>query len=343
MGEMKMSDYEETAKSPGFKDRKTGLIVFGILQIIFGGFCALQIPFMIFGMIASAFVESSAFATMRPTMMIPAILLYVVLAVWFIWMGIGSIKARRWARALVLVTSWIWLVGGIGGLTFLLLFMPDMFDKMGENKQMPAGAVHVVKYVTTVFMTVFYLIIPAALVLFYGSKNVKATCEFRDPQLRWTDKCPLPVLALSLLFGFWAASMLFMGFYGWAIPFFGFVLSGIRGAAVGFAVMLLSGCIAWGMYRLNIKAWWGAVLLIVGWAVSGGITFSRVSMMDYYEKMNFPEQQLEIIKQYSIPQGYAMALFCGLWLVGFLGYLLYTRRYFVHTAGQEIGTQQRIP
>jgi len=338
-----MSDYEETEQSSSFKDRKTGLVVFGILQIIFGGFCALMIPFMIFGMIASAFIESSTTAPVRPTMMIPAILFYVAAAVWFIWMGIGSIKARRWARALLLVTSWIWLVGGIGGLIYLLLFMPDMYEKMGENKQMPAGAAFIVKYVVMVFMAVFYVIIPAVLVLFYGSKNVKATCEFRDPQLRWTDKCPLPVLALSLMFGFWTVSIPFMGFYGWAIPFFGSILNGMRGAAVGLAVMLLSGYIAWGTYRLNIRAWWGAVLLIVGWAVSAGITFSRVSMLDYYEKMNFPEQQLEVIKQYSLPQGYSMALFSGLWLVGFLGYLLYTRRYFVRSAEPENFSQQRIP
>ena len=337
-----MNDYEETAHSSSFKDRKTGLVVFGILQIIFGGFCALMIPFMIFGMIASAFIESSTAAPVRPTMMIPAILLYVVVAVWFIWMGIGSIKARRWARALLLVTSWIWLVGGIGGVIFILLVMPDMFDKMGENKQMPAGAALIVKYVAMVFMTVFYVIIPAVLVLFYGSKNVKATCEFRDTKVRWTDKCPLPVLAVSLMFGLWAVSIPSMGFYGWAIPFFGSILRGMRGAAVGVVFMLLSGYIAWGSYRLNIKAWWGAVLLIVGWAISVGITFSRVSMPDYYEKMNFPEQQLDIMKQ-SIPQGYSMALFSGLWLVGFLGYLLYTRRYFARPAEQENFLQQRIP
>ena len=337
-----MSDYEETSHSSSFKDMKTGLLVFGILQIIFGGFCALMIPFMIFGMIMSAFIDSSAAAPMRPTMMIPGILIYVAAAAWFIWMGIGSLKARRWARALLLVTSWIWLVGGIGGFIFILLVMPDMFEKMGENEQIPAGAAIFMKYAMTGFMAVFYVIIPGVLVLFYGSKNVKATCEFRDRQVRWTDKCPLPVLASSLMFGFWAASIPFTGFYGWAIPFFGSILGGMRGAAVGLAVMLLSGYIAWGTYRLNIKAWWGAVLLIVGWAVSVGVTFSRVSMLDYYEKMNFPEQQLEIMKQYSLPQGYSMALFSGLWLVGFLGYLLYTRRYFVRPAEQEIASQQGL-
>jgi hypothetical protein len=106
--------------------------------------------------------------------------------------------------------------------------------------------------------------------------------------------------------------------------------------------MLLSGYIAWGTYRLSIKAWWGAVLLVVGWAVSVGVTFSRVSMLDYYEKMNFPEQQLDMIKRYSIPQNYAMVLFCGLSLVGFLGYLLYTRRYFVRSIEQESTSQQLL-
>ncbi len=337
-----MSNYEETAQSSRFKDMKTGLVVFGILQIIFGGFCVLMVPFAIFGMIASAFLDESSATAMSPTMMIPGVLIYVAAAVWFICMGIGSIKARRWARALLLVTSWIWLIGGIGGFIVILLVMPDMFDKMGENEQMPAGAALIVKYVVMTFMTVFYVIIPAALVLFYGNKNVKATCEFRDTKVRWTDKCPLPVLASSLMFGLWAVSIPFMGFYGWVFPFFGSILSGMRGAAVGLGVMLLSGYIAWGIYRLNIKAWWGAILFVIGWTVSTGITFSRVSMLDYYEKMNFPEQQHDAIKQYSILQGNSMFLFCGLWLVGFLGYLLYTRRYFGCSAEQEIASQQRL-
>jgi len=330
-----MKDYEETLQRADFKDSKTGLVVFGILHIIFGGFCALMVPFMIFGMIASTVFDNSAAAPMRPTMMIPALLLYVLMAVWFICMGIGSIKARRWARALVLVTSWLWLIGGIGGLIFILLLMPDIYDQMGESEQMPPELARIMKYVMTAFMTVFYVIIPAVLVLFYGSKNVKATCQFRDPQVRWTDKCPLPVLALSLMFGFWAVSIPFTAFYGWAIPFFGLILSGIRGVGVLLLVMLLAGYIAWGTYKLSIKAWWGAVLLIIAWALSAGITFSRVSLLDYYEKMNFPEQQLDIMKQFNISQDY-MVFFLGLWVAGFLGYLLYTRRYFVRPAEQAL-------
>ena len=260
--------------------------------------------------------------------MIPGILFYVLAAVWFIWMGIGSIKARRWARALILISSWLWLISGIGGLVFVLLLMPQMYERMGQSGQMPPAAAVVMKYVMTGFMTVFYVIIPAVLILFYGSKNIKATCEFRDSRIRWTDKCPLPVLAVSLLFGVWAVSLLFCGGYGWTVPFFGFILTGIKGAAIALIGMLLFGYAAWGLYKLSIKAWWCAVLLTILWALSTGITFSRVNMLDFYEKMNFP-QQLEIMKQ-CMPQAFTstMVLLFGLWVVGLLVYLLYTKKYF---------------
>lgn len=322
-----MAEHEEMMQSSDFKDRRTGLVVFGILQIILGGLCALMVPFMVIGMIASAALRNSSAPPINTSMMIPGILFYVLAGVWFIWMGIGSVKARRWARALILVSSWLWLICGTGGLVFVLLLMPQMYDRMGQSGQMPPEAAAVMKYVMMGFMTVFYVIIPAVLVLFYGSKNVKATCEFRDSQVRWTDKCPLPVLAASLLFGVWAVSMLSLGAYGWTVPFFGFIATGIKGAAIALVGMLLYGYVARGLYKLSIKAWWCAVLLTIIWALSTAITFSRVPLLDFYQKMNFPQQQLDIIKQ-CIPGTSTMALFFGLWVVGFLVYLLYTKKYF---------------
>ncbi len=335
-----MTNREETVQNSEFKDTKTGLVVFGIIQIIFGGFCALMVPFMVFGIIASTVLDRSSAESMNVRMMIPAVIFYAILAVWFIWMGIGSIKARRWARALILISSWLWLIGGIGGFIFVLLFMPNMYDRMGENTQMPQAAVLIMKFVMIGFMTVFYIIIPAAFVLFYGRKNVKATCQFRDPQVRWTDKCPLPVLAVSFLFTTWASWMLLTGLYGWTIPFFGFVLSGIAGALVVLIAMLLYLYMAWGTYRLNMKAWWYSVLLTIAWSLSTVITFSRVSMLDFYEKMDFPEQQLELIKDCGMLQRSNMVLLSGFWLLVFMGYLLYVRRYFVSPIDKESASQQ---
>ncbi len=338
-----MTNHEEIVQSPGFKDSKTGLVVFGIIQIIFGGFCALAIPLMILGMFASTLSDKSSAPPMSVRIIIPGILFYALLAVWFIWMGIGSIKARRWARALILVSSWLWLICGIGGLIFVVLFMHNMYKHMDRDTQMPRMAVTIMKFVMFGFMTVIYVIIPAAFVLFYGRKNVKATCDFRDPQVRWTDKCPLPVLAVSFIFASWAFWMLFAGIYRWTIPFFGFILSGIAGALAALIAILLYLYVAWGIYKLRIKAWWCSVLLTIAWTLSVVITFSRVSIWDFYEKMDFPQQQLDLMKESGILQSSTVVLFSGLWFLGLLGYLVYIRRYFVSSYDRENTSPQAMP
>lgn len=241
----------------------------------------------------------------------------------------------------MLVTSWLWLIAGITTLVFMLFLLPDMYDPMTKSGQLPREMAIIIKCVTIGVMGVSYVIMPGVLVLFYGSRHVKATCERRDPRIRWTDKCPLPVLALSLVAGFWAASMLLLGFYGWAIPFFGTILSGMAGAGVSLLVMFLLGYVAWGAYRLTIKAWWCAVVLIVAWGISAGVTFSRVSLMEFYERMNFPAQQLELLKPYTLRQEPWLVLFSVLWMVLALAYVLYTRRYFAKPPVEELATASR--
>ncbi len=322
-----MTDYEENTQTPDFKDRKAGLVVFGILQILLGVFCALMVPLMILGMLMASLADDASAPPTSPMMMLPSILIYVLLAAWFISMGVGSLKARRWARALILTSSWLWLVCGICGLTFFLLFMPGMYDSMAEEGKIPREAILVMRCVMTVVMTIIYVIIPGVLVLFYRSRHVKATCHARDPQPRWTDKCPLPVLALSMMFTAWAVSMLTTGAHGWTLPFFGTILTGIPGAAVALIMMLCLAFLARGTYKLCINAWWCAALLTVAWAVSMAVTFSRISIWDFYGKMNIPEEQLESMRQY-MPHDSTMILMFALSLAAFFAYLLYTKKFF---------------
>jgi len=329
-----MAESKEVVQKSDFKDRKVGLVVFGILEILMGGFCVLMVPFMLLGMILSTTVEQSTAAAVSVQMMIPGILLYASLAVWFIWMGIGSIKARRWARALVLVSSWIWLIVGVVAIVFWFVFMSDMYGQMAQSGQMPPEMVNIVKLVTTIFLFGIYVIIPGILVLFYGSKHVKATCKFRDSQVRWTDKCPLPVLALSLLLASGAFSMMLTPFYNSIVPFFGVLLSGIRGAVVVLVVILLFGYLAWGTYKLKMTAWWGTVVLTIVGAVSSIMTFSHVSLWELYEKMNFPAQQIEVMRQSGILENFNMVWYIVFWAAAFLGYLLYTRRFFTTSSAQ---------
>ncbi len=314
--------------SAGFKDRKTGLIVFGIMEIIFGALCFMMVPVMIICLLISSISTCSPAAQMNAGTMIPSIMVYVLLAVWFIWMGIGSLKARRWARALWLVASWIWLACGIIGMITTAIFLPGMYDQMINSNQIPVAIAGFLKILTFGFIAVFHLLIPGVLILFYGSRHVKATCERDDIKERWTDKCPLPVLALSLVLWFWTGSLLFTGLYGWAIPFFGVVLDGLAGAGVVLISMLLLGYAAWGVYRLRVQAWICAVALVSVWGLSSVITFSQVSLVEYYQKMNFPAQQLEVIKSFMQLPTSTFLLLIGLWIVVILAFLLYTGRWF---------------
>jgi len=331
-----MTNSKSVVRDPEFKDRSVWLVVFGIFQILLGAICALMVPLMILAMVAAANLEKSAGGNIIAGTQISGALLFLILAVWFIWMGIGSIKAKRWARALILTTSCIWLVCGLIGFIVVVVFMPEILDLMERSGQLlhkPANIRSSFKigiYIAMVPMSVIFLIIPGFLVLFYGSKNVKTTCEFRDQNIRWTDKCPLPVLALSLWFGFSAIITVLPAFQGCVIPLFGFILSGFPGAVVIFVNELLLVYLIWGTYKLKMTAWWGAVAYVVVWSISAIITFSRMDFMEFYEKMNYSEQQLERLRQLDFMQSQYM------YMIGFylfmllkLGYLMYTRKFFV--------------
>ncbi len=323
----------ENASTPGFKDRKGWLIAFGIIQILFSSFCLLAV----FGVMVSSFVAGKSNAMpITPQIMAQAIILYLLLAAWFISMGIGSIKARRWARALVLISSWLWFISGTVGFIFWLGFMPKMYSQIAVNGQMPSAAITIVKIVTIVFMAIFYIVIPGITILFYGSKNVKATCQSRNPAPDWTDKCPLPVLGLSFLFAVSSISIIQMASYNFLVAFFGSLISGAVGAVILFIILLLLIYIAVGIYKLRITAWWSAVAVTVIGTLSTIITFSRISLLELYQKMNFPEQQLEFIKQTGILKNFNMTWYPLFWALVIIVYMLYVKKFFLPSSNNSV-------
>jgi peptidoglycan biosynthesis protein MviN/MurJ (putative lipid II flippase) len=110
-----------------FKDRRSGLIGLGILVILVGCVCALLVPLMLLGQAMSAKATGG-----EPDyrMMIPAAVTYAVMAVAFVWLGIGSIMARRWARALLLILAWGWLVMGVVMVGFMAVFLPKILESL---------------------------------------------------------------------------------------------------------------------------------------------------------------------------------------------------------------------
>ena len=318
--------------SPEFKDRRVGLIVFGIFVIILGCLCALLVPMMLLGQAISARQAGQA---VNYRMIIPAVFMYAGMAGAFIWLGIGSTLCRRWARALLLVLSWLWLICGAIGMAFLLVLLPQILagTMTPQGQKMPDEIRSVVTVITLGVSMVIYLVLPGALVLFYRSKHVKATCETRDPVRRWTDACPLPVLAVSVMLVWGAFSMLSMPLaYNSVMPFFGKLISGAPATMLCLVIISLMGWTAWATYRLEPAAWWVTVVLFGMLMVSAALTFARVDLIEMYRQMGFPPDQMAIMEKFSFAHSRPMAWWMFLFAVPFFAYLILVKKYFRRAA-----------
>ncbi len=309
-----------------YKDRIAGLIVFGIIEICIGLLCVLAVPLMLLATLATA-MQGGAGAAWRTT--VPGLLMYVALAAWFICIGIGSIRARRWARALMLVFSWIWLITGILSVAFMAYLIPAVSRQTGETASgVDAAVLSTGLLVAGVFLFLIYVVLPGIFVLFYRSPHVRDTCDVRNPEPCWTDACPLPVLAVVAMMTFGLFSMLWMPCYNFVMPCFGVFLSGLPGAAVWLCMTALLVVLIRGLYKLKTAAWWAVVALIPLGGISAALTMTSENLPIMYEKMGIPTEQFEAFLEMGFFQGTGMAIYMAVASAAMLGYLVYMKRFF---------------
>jgi len=313
-----------------YRDRATGLTIFGILTIMLGCLVALSIPMMLFGQMMAA---KTTGAPANFSTMLPGISLYGIMAVALVWLGIGSIKARRWARALLLIFSWSWLVTGLIAVVSMAIFMPKIManlSSVGTNGKpaMPPSALAAMMIFMFVFYGVLFVILPAVWTFFYSSRHVKATCEARDPAACWTDACPLPVLALCLWLLFTVPMLLVMSVVGHGVmPLFGMFLTGLPGTLLCLAIAALWIYAAWLLYKLDVWGWWLIFIVMVMFMASALMTFAHHDILEMYQLMGYPEAQIELMKKTGLLEGNGINWLMSLSAVPFLGYLLFIKKY----------------
>jgi hypothetical protein len=326
---------ESTPPPVPYKDRSTGLMVFGILTMFLGGVAALFVALMLVG---QAVIGRTPHASTGLASFLPAISIYGILAVGLVWLGIGSFLARRWARALLLIFSWIWLVIGVIALLVMAVSLPLIVPHMpsGGTTTQPAlapVALSMVMFVVFLFFGVFFVVLPAVWRWFYSSRDVKATCEARDPVSRWTDACPLPVLGLCLMLLFSVPMSLIMCVAGpIVVPFFGVFLTGMPGALFYLGMAAIWGYSAWSLYKLEQRGWWLILIAMCAVMVSGIVTFAQHDIMDMYRLMDFPAAQLEQIQRFAGRIGRGMTWVMPLCMLPFLGYLLFIKKFLHRTS-----------
>ena len=326
IGTIRMND-SAPAAAQHYYDRSTGLIVFGILTIGLGGLVALLCVFMVFGLVIQATTSH-----MPLSAMIPGLLMYPCLAVALVWLGIGSVMAKRWARNLLLIFSWTWLLGGIVVVAMMAVLLPMIMTHLPVpegQQQLSTPAVYAGMAIAFVFYGFFLVVLPAIWTFFYSSRHVKGTVLWRDPNPGWTDTCPLPILGTCLWLLFSALMMAVMAFGPQGVaPFFGIFLTGLSGRTFYIGAAAAWFIAAGLMYRVDVRGWWLALAVFVFFVLSTTVTYSLRDVTDMYKLMNFPQEQIDQIQKMGVFTGHNAAWFTGACTLPFIGFLIFIKRYF---------------
>ena len=341
-------DYGSPPTPPpvGFKDRRTGLLLFGILSLIVGGICALAAMLTPLGLLmARAAPRPAGVPAPDLRSLFAAVLLYALIAAVFIWAGVGSVRAKRWVRPVMVSVGWTWLLLGVSGMVYWLLALGDIDAIMAASNPggppLPAGLRTAVVAFVTIFMAVIYLVVPGLYVWFYRSPHVRATLDHYDPSPAWTDRCPQPVLALSVGLGF--AAVLSLTFLPYAVfPAFGVILTGPAAIAVILASAVVLAWLAWETFLLKPRAWWATIALSILLPLAAGVTLLRVNPLDLYRAAGFPEEQLVMLGRMQSLHGPGAAIVTLVVGAACLAYVVYLRKHFFAPIDRHSTPEQAI-
>ena len=323
------------ANVPAYRDRGTGLMIFGVIQIILGLLAALMVPLVALAAFMSRIAPGGA---MRPGQFVSAVASYAFIAVALIGLGIGSVQMKRWGRALTLVTSWYWLIVGSLATVLMTAVLPvTMKGALAQAQQnaadtpSPEITTGVMAVIITVMITIlafFLVLVPIAFVVFYGRKDVELTCRHRDPVDRWTDRSPLPVLGASV--AFFSASLynLLVGLTTPMLPFFGHYLTGIPAAGCLVALAALDLYLAIALFRLRSSGWWIAVLAAPVRMLAVAFSYSSAGLMQAYSKMGWSDAQMNMLRSSPLLRSRVFLWWGVILMLLFFGYLLWLKRYF---------------
>ncbi len=307
-----------------YRDRGGALVAFGVFDLLLALCSFLLVVFLLVG---SRLHPANMPPGYAPPNLAFASVIYLLAAVAWGWLGAGSILARRWACSLSLAAGWLWLViGAISGI-FLFVFMPRVFDAMPAMPQ--AGVRAGVMGCLALFWALGFILLPLGYVLFYGSRNVRATCAARDPRPRWTDRCPPAVLPLVVL-AFVSVPALAVSSLHPAFPAFGSTLVGPPAAIAFLVLAALEVAVAWGLYRLLPAAWWGRLALWLFSSGSSAFTFYRgIDWQKILRATGQPDNPAMGQMMTGVLHDPLFLATLALTACGCLGYMLWIRRYFV--------------
>lgn len=300
--------------------RPAGLVILGALEVLLGGLSGLLAVFVLF--------LQDKMPMMPPKFIWMDVFMFLGLALLWMVLGIGSFMAKRWARALVLITAWSWLVlGTLGfGITLYQWIFPDA-AQAAQFATLSPGTLTAIHAGTSLVMLVLGTILPLVLVLYYSRDKVREACESLDPGPSWVDGVPLPVMGLCLWM-FLGGLLVFpmTAFFNFATIIYGVVVSGVVGGVIMFICGAINLALAWGLYRLRIAAWWASLVYYM-FFLGSLLFYSPEKMQEVYQRMEMP---VELTKAGQPSASYYM-MAGSVCLLVMVGYMVFIKRYFKTT------------
>jgi len=208
-----------------------------------------------------------------------------------IWMGVGTILCLRWSWKILYSIGWLYLgwivistVSMLGMLPAYIRMMEAMNEMMtqlaasmpppsgGSGAPAPtpvppampsSGLMGAMGAFGTIIMMLVYSVPGVLLVVLFGLRDVKLTCELYDRKPRWTDKLPTPLLILWLAF---AGGLLYVLCLAPMLPLIQILFPDFN-LVLGYLLWALALVYALGMLWLLAKvkpiAWWIAISSVV--------------------------------------------------------------------------------
>jgi hypothetical protein len=309
------------------------VLISGILAILGSAFAILVSAFTLAALyliplrptapVTPSYVRSIASVSM---------LIFLGIAVFGIFTGIGLIRLRNWARISILIFSGLTVFFG-GTALLVLLAIPFPINPSGPSVDPGAvKAVVLLVYGIPVLISIWWLVL-------FNLKGTKAqfaaTSSETSPGNPSAPACPLSVHTIAVFFLFSVLWMLVIPFLQMPFPavFFGHPFYGTSGKVLIVLAGLLLGAGSIGL--LKLKKWsYPLVLGIQGfWLLSGTITIFSPT---------FPGLMQEMLSQMHLPENavfpYSMRQRQLLWSLGLLfstliiAILLFYRRRFMEAA-----------
>lgn len=313
----------EVVAAPSYKDRRNALMVAGILQIVMGAGAWLM------ALLSAVVAQAASRQGVSSASMVPGVIFYLGIGAIFVALGIGTIRARRWARSIWLVFSAGWLVFGVLGGVAMGYWMPRMFQGLaggGGGPTAPPGVFVIILVVTFSFAAVFLFVVPLCFLLFFRSPHVKATCEALNPGPCWTDSFPLPALAAAFWMAVMGASLTAMPvIYGGWFPVFGTFVKGSAGYVLWGGLLSLCWVSTLGLLRRWRWACDAALVLVLLFSSSSIATYAATDPRELYAVMGMADVQVQMLERMGFMTPAYMVSTSVCFLLPYLVMLLWAR------------------